>query len=56
MTAAVCAAPARTLISPSGTSAASIATAVWDPLCGSTPIITAIQTALSLADPGRRHS
>jgi hypothetical protein len=36
---------ARTLTSPSGTSAASIATAVWDALCGSTPIITtAIRT------------
>ena len=35
------AAEARTRSSPSGTSAASIATAVCEPLCGSTPIITA---------------
>jgi hypothetical protein len=36
-----CAAQARTRSSPSGSSAAPIATAVCEPLCGSTPIITA---------------
>ncbi len=45
---------ARTRNVPSGTSAASIAT-VWDPLCGSTPIITAaIKPSSLLADPGKR--
>ena len=37
-----CAAEARTRISPSGSSAGLITTAVCDPLCGSTPIITAV--------------
>jgi hypothetical protein len=37
-----CAADARTRISPSGSSAGPITTAVCDPLCGSTPIITAV--------------
>jgi len=36
-----CAAQARTRTSPTGTSSAPIATAVCEPLCGSTPIITA---------------
>ena len=40
------AAQARTRSSPSGSSAALIATAVCEALCGSTPIITAAITAL----------
>jgi hypothetical protein len=47
---------ARTRNSPSGVSAGSIAAAVWDPLCGSTPIITAaIQNALPVAGTGHWH-
>ena len=43
-----CAADARTRISPSGSSAALITTAVCDPLCGSTPIITAVISTLQV--------
>jgi hypothetical protein len=40
-----CDADARTRSSPSGSSAGLIATAVCEPLCGSTPIITATTTS-----------
>ena len=39
-----CVTEARTRTSPSGSSAALIATAVCEALCGSTPIITAAMT------------
>ena len=42
------AAQARTRSSPSGSSVPPIATAVCDPLCGSTPIITAVISTLQL--------
>jgi hypothetical protein len=44
----VCDTEARTRTSPSGSSAGLIATAVCEPLCGSTPIITAAMNRPSL--------
>ena len=43
---------ARTRNWPSDASAALIATAVWEALCGSTPIITTAMTGISFRDPG----
>ena len=42
---------ARTRNWPSDASAALIATAVWEALCGSTPIITTAMTGISFRDP-----
>ena len=50
-----CAAEARTRISPSGSSAALITTAVCEPLCGSTPIITAAISTLQVVRPGMEN-
>ena len=46
---------ARTRISPSGSSAALITTAVCDPLCGSTPIITATISTLHIVRHGMEN-
>jgi hypothetical protein len=49
-------ADARTRISPSGSSAGLITTAVCEPLCGSTPIITATIRILQVAFIGKQRT